>query len=510
MRMTLSRSRSSRNIGILGESDPGAVGRTASKRYEATDWLTKDTKVPDPQIDSLDSVMTAIIRLPYSLMKSRVGHVNLHEQAEYHLGQFRCFGNIDDIEKAIEYRACALDLTPSGHPSTLLRISCLRVYYDERYRRLGNLIPVCIVSARGKGTCDAGREDWDTETRGRLAGRVAVHPGSEEAGWVGKKRIKRGIRAVTLHRLRATPYNLDGLNKSMEYDIRALELTPDNDPRLPTRLDNMRISYEMCYDHSDLPQRHSELGVAHTDRYRRMGEPADLENSIECYCRALAHTPDGHPCLPRRHADLGASYTHQYRRTGDPADLEKSIEHHSHALDLTPDGHPDLPDRHADLGVAYTDRYRRMGEPADLEMSIECKSRALVLTPDGHPDLPRRHSDLGVAYTYRYRRMGEAVDLEKSIEYKSRALALTPDGHSDLPQRHSELGVAHTDRYRRMGEPADLENSIECYCRALALTPDAHPDLPVRHTHLGVVDRVQFSCARPHSRRPSLPTTPAC
>ncbi|KAF8750626.1 hypothetical protein RHS01_09169 [Rhizoctonia solani] len=75
-----------------------------------------------------------------------------------------------------------------------------------------------------------------------------------------------------------------------------------------------------------------------------MGEPADLENSIKCHCRALAHTPDGHPCLPRRYADLGASYTHQYRRTGDPADLEKSIEHHSHALDLTPDGHPDLPD----------------------------------------------------------------------------------------------------------------------------------------------------------------------
>ncbi|QRW24209.1 CHAT domain protein [Rhizoctonia solani] len=370
-------------------------------------------------------------------MKGGADHEDLHEQAESCLARFRRFGNLDDIDKAIEYGARALDLTPSGHPSMSSRISWLGVYYDERYRRLGNLDDINKSMECGVRALELVSEN-DPELSVLL----------------GNMGISYGMCYTRIGRV-------EDLGKSIEYSSRALALTPDGHPHLP--------------------RRNSALGVAYTHRYRRMGDPADLEKSIEYKSRALDLTPDGHPDLPRRHAALGASYTHLYRRMGDPADLEKSIEYKSRALALTPDGHPDLPRRHAALGGSYSDRYRRMGELADLEKSIECDSRALALTPDGHPDLPRWYAALGVSYSDRYRRMGDPADLEKSIEYKSRALALTPDGHPDLPRRHAALGGSHTDRYQLMGELADLEQSVQCYSRALALTPHDHPDLPTRH-----------------------------
>ncbi|CAE6424666.1 unnamed protein product [Rhizoctonia solani] len=242
-----------------------------------------------------------------------------------------------------------------------------------------------------------------------------------------------------------------------------------------------------------MPHRHASLGVSYTDRYRRLGELVDLEKAIECFCRALELTPEGHPDMPHRHDSLGVSYADRYRRLGELVDLEKAIECHSRALALTPEGHPDMPHRHASLGVSYTDRYRRLGELVDLEKAIECFCRALELTPEGHPDMPHRHDSLGVSYADRYRRLGELVDLEKAIECHSRALALTPEGHPDMPHRHASLGVSYTDRYRRLGELVDLEKAIECHSRALELTPEGHPDMPRRHDSLGVpyTDRYQ-------------------
>ncbi|KAF8752092.1 hypothetical protein RHS01_07773 [Rhizoctonia solani] len=310
---------------------------------------------------------------------------------------------IDDIDKAIEYHVCAVDLTTHGDPEA------------ERLTQLGFATTGDI----------GGSEKWKT-WRGRWN-----HGGCRTLGYLIVGGTGGWVRLLTsTGRLSTSVSYIDryqrlgeaaDLDKSLEHFSRALALTPDG--------------------HPDLPRRHADLGVSYTHRYRRLGEAADLDRSLEHLSRALALTPDGHPDLPRRHADLGASYTDRYRRLGEAADLDsdryrrlgeaadldRSLEHFSQALALTPDGHPDLPRRHADLGVSYSDRYRRLGEAADLDRSLEHRSRALALTPDGHPDLPDRHADLGVSYTDRYRRLGEAADLDRSLEHYSRALALTPD-----------------------------------------------------------------------------------
>ncbi|CAE6388547.1 unnamed protein product [Rhizoctonia solani] len=247
------------------------------------------------------------------------------------------------------------------------------------------------------------------------------------------------------------------LEKSIEYNSRALALTPDG--------------------HPDLPGRHAALGVSYGDRYRRTGDMVDLEKAIEHFSRALALTPDGHPDLPDRHAAIGASYGNRYRRMGDVADLEKSIEYKSRALALTPDGHPDLPGRHAALGASYSDQYRRMGNMADLEKSIEYKSRALALTPDGHPDLPGRHAALGASYGDQYRRMGDMTDLEKWIEHLSHAHTFTPDGHPHLPLRHYQMAISRHHQYQHTGHPSHLDACLTSFRHSSRLSSAAPRDV---------------------------------
>ncbi|KDN47233.1 hypothetical protein RSAG8_03712, partial [Rhizoctonia solani AG-8 WAC10335] len=190
-------------------------------------------------------------------------------------------------------------------------------------------------------------------------------------------------------------------------------------------------------NHQDMSFWHASLGVSYNDRFRHLGELADLEKAIECDSRALASTPDGHPDMSDRHASLGVSYGDRFQRLGELADLEKAIECFSHALASTPDGHPKMSDCHASLGVSYGHRFQRLGELTDLEKAIECFSHALTSTPDGHPNMSDRHASLGVSYGDRFQRLGELADLEKAIECDSRALALTPEGHPDMSDRHA-------------------------------------------------------------------------
>ncbi|KEP45513.1 aromatic di-alanine and TPR containing protein [Rhizoctonia solani 123E] len=65
-----------------------------------------------------------------------------------------------------------------------------------------------------------------------------------------------------------------------------------------------------------MSRRYAGLGVCYTDRYRRLGELADLENAIECDTRALALIPGDHPSFPTQSSNYAISLLNQYTRTG--------------------------------------------------------------------------------------------------------------------------------------------------------------------------------------------------
>ncbi|CAE6477963.1 unnamed protein product, partial [Rhizoctonia solani] len=354
-----------------------------------------------------------------------------------HRDRFGRLGELNDLEKSMEYYSRALASTPNGHPDLSTRHADLGVAYRNRFRRLGEMNDLQKSIEQFSRALELTPEG---------------HPD------LSQRHVDLGT-AMLLRFRRLDEMN--DLERSMEHHSRALELTPDGHPNLSTR--------------------YADLGVAYRDRYQRLDEMSDLERSMELHSRALLLTPDGHPDLSQRCADLGTAKLLRFQRSGELHALTESIEQLSRALGLTPDGHPDLSTRHADIGVAYGNRSRRLGEMNDLERSMEHHFRALELTPDGHPDLSTRHADLGVAYRDRYQRLGEMNDLERSMELHSRALKLTPDDHPDLSTRHADLGVAYRDRYQRLGEMNDLEKSMEHHSRALEWTPDDHPGLSTRY-----------------------------
>ncbi|GAB1523540.1 hypothetical protein RhiTH_006690 [Rhizoctonia solani] len=416
----------------------------------------------------------------------------LSQMWKSHIDEFRRFGRLNDIEKAIEYGTHALGFTPQGHTRWPDLQADLGMSYGVRYQRLGNHTDL-----------DRAIEHFSNA----LSLTPEGHPNlpDRHAG-LG---ASYGVRYRSLG-------ELTDLEKATEYISRAVALTPDGHPDLPGRYANLGVTHTDRYrrlgelndleksieyksravaltpdDHPSLPHHHAALGESYRDRYQRLGELNDLKKAIEWDSSALMLTPEGHPDLPDWHAGLATSYGHRYKRLGELSDLEKSTKFFSHALEFTPDDHPYLADRHADLGVSYNDRYRHLGELIDLEKAIEYTSHALTLTPNGHPDLPDRCASLGASYTDRYQRLGELTDLESAIVYDLRALTLTPEGHPRLPDRHASLGVSHGDRYRRLGELADLEKSVEYKHRALLFTPEGHPDSPDRYAALGVayIDR---------------------
>ncbi|KAG8705465.1 hypothetical protein FRC11_009017, partial [Ceratobasidium sp. 423] len=355
----------------------------------------------------------------------------------FHMDRFWRFGELNDLEKAVEYGSRALELTPDGHSDRPPRLGDLGAFYGERFKRLGELEDIKKAIEHSSRAIALTPDD---------------HP--DLSHWYDSLGVCYGHRFQRLG-------ELDDLEKAIELFSRALALIPNG--------------------HPDLSYRHASLGAAYNDRFRRLGELDDLERSSEHFSRALALTPDGHPDLSHRHADLGLAHNDRFRRLRESDSLAKAIEHLSRALALTPNGHPDLSARNDGLGVAYSDRFQHLGKLDDLEKEIVHFSCALALTPEGHPNSSLRNANLGTAYNDRFRHLGGLDDLEKAIDYSSRALALTPNGHPHLSSRHANLGAAYNDRFHRLGEPNDLKMSIEHASHALTLTPDGHPDLSLRH-----------------------------
>ncbi|CAE6500776.1 unnamed protein product [Rhizoctonia solani] len=236
---------------------------------------------------------------------------------------------------------------------------------------------------------------------------------------------------------------LDDIEKAIEYGTRARDLTPE--------------------DHPDWPLRLEDLGILYNERFKRLGESENLQTAIELQCRALELTPDGHPELSDRHGSLGVSYTDRFRHRGEFSDLEKALEHNSRALELTPDGHPDLSRRHASLGVSYTDRFRHRGEFSDLEKALEHKSRALELTPDGHPNLPDRYFNLAISFLDQYDRTGDLPHIHQALDSFRRASKLSTGAPRKVFQ--NALNWAKTAAQR------SSLNCIEAYHATITLLP---------------------------------------
>ncbi|KAF8752265.1 TPR-like protein, partial [Rhizoctonia solani] len=379
------------------------------------------------RLNKLSDLSKSIEYKSRALALTPVGHPSLANRHDdlglLYTDLYRQLGKADDLDKSIECYSRALELTPDGHPDLQYRT------HPEDHADLPDRYGAIGASYSDRYRCQGKMKDLE-------------------------KAIECYARALAL-----TPDDHPELQSgtiilSMELFSLALELTPNDNLDLPIRYANLGVSYSDRYrrlgEVTDLEKaiEHKRHALAlSSDGHPNIPAWRPRE-PIDCFSRALSLTPNGHPDLPCRHTNIGIAYSDRYKRLGKLSDLEEAIEYYSHSVTLTPKDHPDLPRRHADLGMSYNERHRRLSEFDDLMKSIQCMSDALELTPEDHPDLADRHADLAGSYGDLYVRLGNLSDLEKAIECSYRALTLTPDGHRgyvfDSALRWAKLASEHS------------------------------------------------------------------
>ncbi|VDC01492.1 unnamed protein product [Peniophora sp. CBMAI 1063] len=260
-------------------------------------------------------------------------------------------------------------------------------------------------------------------------------------------------------------HSLDDISQAMSAFEAAVDLTSDDDP--------------------DQPERLNRLGASQIEYFRRVGKIDDLNSAVTAFRRAFNLRPECHPDRPMILNNLGSSLQARFKQTGVLDDIEQAVSSHRHTVELTPDGHPDKPSRFNNLGNSLYTRFKRTGELDDIEQAVLSHRHAVELTPHGHPGKPLRFNNLGNSLHTRFEHTGELDDIEQSVLSHRRAVELTPDGHPDKPSRFGSLGGSLHARFHRTGELDDIEQAVSSHRRAIELTPDGHPDKPGQFSNLG-------------------------
>ncbi|CAE6452856.1 unnamed protein product, partial [Rhizoctonia solani] len=343
----------------------------------------------------------------------------LTEIGIHHIRRFERLGEVDDVDKAVEYMSIALALTPDDHSTLPTLLMILGKCYSDRFQRLSELSDI--------------RRAIECETRA-LSLTPDDHPD------MPARLVSVGLsHCIRYQRVQ----ELEDLNQGREYMSIALTLTPQDHPELAYRL--------------------TSLGALHGERFKALGELADLQKAIECHSRAVALTPTDHPHFPHRLTSLGISHGDRFQRLGELADLQKAIECFSRAVALTPTDHPDFPHRLTSLGVSHSDRFKRLGELADLDNAIQSMSHALTLTSDDHPHMPNYLRNIALAFKNRFTHSHRLHDIQTATTYASCSVALTHHGHSALPDLYHYLAKFQFFQSRATDDLPLMQHSLYSY-----------------------------------------------
>ncbi|KAG8730408.1 hypothetical protein FRC10_002733, partial [Ceratobasidium sp. 414] len=99
-------------------------------------------------------------------------------------------------------------------------------------------------------------------------------------------------------------WRLEDLDMSIQYQYRALQQTPENDP--------------------DWAKWHDILGASYQYRFKQLGQLEDAGKAAEFHQKAVLLTPDGHPDKPGMLNNLGTSYQSLFQQLGRLDDLYQS------------------------------------------------------------------------------------------------------------------------------------------------------------------------------------------
>jgi len=238
--------------------------------------------------------------------------------------------------------------------------------------------------------------------------------------------------------------NITDLDKANLAYEKAVDITPDSDPRKP----------------SDL----RDLGNAFWYLFRLRGDTADGDKSIEAFEKAVRLTPETHPDKARHLGTLGEFYLRRLRHF---SDIEMSIQVFKDAVRLTPEDARQRPTFLYGLARSLSTRFERLEDIADINESVLATEEAIRLAPDRDRHKIYYQKCLASTLLQRFQRLRDAADINKSVLIFEGIAKRTPRDPGSL----NDLACSLLRRFERFGDITDLDNSIMALEDAVKIPP---------------------------------------
>ncbi|KDN42638.1 hypothetical protein RSAG8_06595, partial [Rhizoctonia solani AG-8 WAC10335] len=251
---------------------------------------------------SIDHLVEAIHFVP-------VGHsfkpVLLNNLGNSYQSRFECLGELSDASHAISYFLQAVSLTPDGHPEKSGRLNNLGNALCSRFARAGDLSDIDGAIQYLFRAISLTPEHHPDKPK-RLNNLAISYRNrflySNELS--DKSVVLTNLGNAYRGRFEQQHQHSD-ISESIDYLLRALELTPEKHARRPVTLQSLGGSYQT--------------------RFRLLGTPLDIKYAIEYHTQAVALTQDSDARKPSMLIELGNSYHDRLGHLLEPRDLENAI-----------------------------------------------------------------------------------------------------------------------------------------------------------------------------------------
>jgi tetratricopeptide (TPR) repeat protein len=429
-----------------------------------------------------------------------------------HQVRFEKTGDPEDLAHAVEFGRESVTRTPAGDGQRPMRMATLAVSLLDRYKRFGDRAALEEAVDLYRTACDAGPDHplhgnwlvnlgWALRERGeRVTDRSAVDEAiaatrgalataalQPRAPSPGRDDLSRARLSNDLAQALWGRFEIQGeaadLAEAIDLLQIALSVTPEGHPDRAQYQSNLALMLRKQAEHTGSatdvdsaiatgraavrgnappPAALVNLSAALRERYQRLGDLADLDESIELARRGIAATDDeAHRVVAQ--SNLADALRGRFLRTFDRTDLDEAARLMATAVAATPAGHPREGVYLANLGGVLQLRFERFHDEADLREAIRATRAALAVTPPGHPLHSRYQGNLSLQLQDRFEFGGDRSDLDAAVETAETAVSTTAAEHPEQAARLLNLGMALILRHRICRAPADDQAA----CRAL-------------------------------------------
>jgi tetratricopeptide (TPR) repeat protein len=287
--------------------------------------------------------------------------------------RFERTGNLDNLNRAIEFTNMAVEILPSDHPDQVALLGNLGKWLGRRFERAGAIE-------------DLNRAIEVTDIA--VAGTV-IPPGHPD-----RAALLNNLGSLLGRRFERTGV-IEDLNRAIEVTEMAVIST--------------------SLDHSDRAGRLNNLGSWLGSRFERAGTIEDINRAIEVTEMAVTIISPGHPDRAALLSNLGSWLSRRFECTGDIKDLNRAIEVTDLAVTITPSGYPDQGAQLNNLGSLLGIRFKQTKALEDLDSAIKFTAMAVTTTPSDRPDRAAILLNLGSWAGMRFTLTGDPRDTEASV-----------------------------------------------------------------------------------------------